>query len=133
MIFIFFHIYFEARIMTTGLNVALTLLYQYLKKNLSIQLYFSTYRQKSIFEVPITVFNYFFLKNYWWYRYEHWNWQSHMYKELSTKFREKSLQNLHYFFKKINLLPTGTCTFVAITQKLKLLWQNLLGNYHSPI
>ena len=45
--------------MTTGLNVALTLLYQYLKINLSIQLYFSTYRQKSIFEVPITVFNFF--------------------------------------------------------------------------
>ena len=55
----FFHIYFEARIMTTGLNIALTMLYQYLKRNPSIQIYFSTYWQKQHFQVPITVFTFF--------------------------------------------------------------------------
>ena len=37
------------------------------------------------------------------------------------------------FLRKCNLLITGTCTFVAITQKLKLLRPNLLGNYYSTL
>ena len=45
----FFHIYFEDGIMTAGLNVALTMLYQYLKINPHIQLYFSTYKQEKYF------------------------------------------------------------------------------------
>ena len=60
----FFHIHIEARIMTTGLNVALTLLHQYLKRNPAIQLYLSTYWQtKKHFKVSITVFDYFFSKS----------------------------------------------------------------------
>ena len=63
-IYIFFYIHIEARIMTTGLNVALTLLHQYLKRNPAIQLYLSTYWQtKKHFKVSITVFDYFFSKS----------------------------------------------------------------------
>ena len=30
-------------------------------------------------------------------------------------------------------MMTSTCKFVAITQKLKLFWQNLLNNYYSTL
>ena len=63
-LYIFFHIHIEARIKTTGLNVALTLLHQYLKRNSAIQLHVSTYWQtKKHFKVPNTVFDYFFSKS----------------------------------------------------------------------
>ena len=132
MIFIFFNIYFEARIMSTGLNVALTLLYQYLKKNLSIQLYFSTYRQKSILEIPITVFNIFFFSKTTGDIHMNIGIES---RTCTRSFQQNSEKNLSktyiIFLRKCNLLKTGTCTFVAITQWLKLFWQNLLGNYYS--
>ena len=56
-----------------------------------------------------------------------------MYKKLLTKFKEKSFNNLYYFFRKCNLLKTRTCKFVAITQKLKIFYINLLGNYYSTL
>ena len=111
----------------------LLLLYKYLKRNLFIQLYFSTYRQKKHFWGANYRFWYFFLKIYWWYQYGNWNWSSHTYKELLTKFREKSFKNLHYFFRKCNLMMTCTCKFVALTRKLNFFWQSLLGNYYSPL
>ena len=45
----FFHIYFKARIVRAGLNVALIILFQYMKRNPSIKIYFSTFCQKTKF------------------------------------------------------------------------------------
>ena len=54
----------------------------------------------------------------------------------TRSFQQNSEKNLSktyiIFLRKCNLLKTGTCTFVAITQKLKLFGQNLLSNYYSP-
>ena len=75
----------------------------------------------------------FFHKTHWWYWYEIWIWWSHMYKKLLTKFKEKCFKNLYYFFRKYNLLKPRTCKFVALTQKLKIFWQNLLGTWYSPL
>ena len=50
-ILFFWNIYFEARIARAGLNVALILLYQYLKRNPAINFYFSIFWQKTKFLV----------------------------------------------------------------------------------
>merc|ERR1712240_655654 len=54
----------------------------------------------------------------------------------TRSFQQNSEKNLSktyiIFLRKCNLLKTGSCTFVAITQKLKLFGQNLLGNYYLP-
>ena len=46
---IFFHIYFKARIVRAGLNIALIMFSQYMKRNPAIKLYFSTFGQKQKF------------------------------------------------------------------------------------
>ena len=56
-----------------------------------------------------------------------------MYKELLTKFGEKSFKRLLFFFGKYNLLTTGTRKFVVIIQKLTLFQINLFGNFCSTL
>ena len=62
----FFHIYFKARIVREGLNVALIMLFQYMKRNPAIKFYFSTFSQKTKFSDANYYFWYFFLKIYNW-------------------------------------------------------------------
>ena len=45
----FFHIYFKARIVRATLNIALIMIFQYMKRNPSIKIYFSTFCQKTKF------------------------------------------------------------------------------------
>ena len=107
--------------MTTGLNVAPNLLYQYLKRNPSIQLYFSTSRQKSIFEVPTTIFNYFFFSKTSGDIVMSIGIDS---RTCTKSFQQNSEKNPSktyiIFLRKCNLLKTCTCTFMAIAQRLKL-------------
>ena len=59
----FFHIYFKDRIARIDPNVALIMLFQYLKRNPAFKLYYSIFWQKTKFRMPITIFEHFFLKN----------------------------------------------------------------------
>ena len=52
----FFNNSFEAGIMSLGPNMAHTILFQYLKKYSTIQLYVGTYWQKTYFKLPISQF-----------------------------------------------------------------------------
>ena len=59
----FFHIYFKARIVRASLNIALIMLFQYMKRNPSIKIYFSTFCQKTKFSDSNYHFWIFFSEN----------------------------------------------------------------------
>ena len=56
-----------------------------------------------------------------------------MYKEQLCKLLRKFFENFSIFLRKCNFFMTGSCIFVAKTQKQTIFKENLFGNFYSTL